>query len=37
METPKIVPQQEWETARQQLYVKEKQLSRTRDALAAAR
>ncbi len=37
METPKIVSQQEWETARQRLYVKEKQLSRNRDALAAER
>jgi hypothetical protein len=37
MDTPKIVSQQEWETARRQLYVKEKQLSRSRDALAAER
>jgi predicted dithiol-disulfide oxidoreductase (DUF899 family) len=37
METPKIVSQEEWEAARQQLLVKEKQCSRARDALAAER
>jgi predicted dithiol-disulfide oxidoreductase (DUF899 family) len=37
METPKIVSRQEWEAARQQLLVKEKELSRARDALAAER
>jgi predicted dithiol-disulfide oxidoreductase (DUF899 family) len=37
METPKIVSPGEWETARQQLLVKEKQCSRARDALAAER
>jgi predicted dithiol-disulfide oxidoreductase (DUF899 family) len=37
METPRIVSWQEWEAARQQLLVKEKALSRARDALAAER
>src|ERR1700739_2272529 len=37
MNTPPIVSQQEWEAARQQLLVKEKELTRARDALAAAR
>ena len=37
MNTPPIVPQQEWEAARQQLLVKEKALTRSRDALAAER
>src|SRR5580704_9294934 len=37
MKTPPIVSQQEWETARQQLLVKEKALTRSRDALAAER
>ena len=32
-----IVSQQEWEAARQQLLVKEKALTRARDALAAER
>src|SRR5258708_34057583 len=32
-----IVSQQEWEAARQQLLVKEKDLNRSRDALAAER
>src|SRR2546422_11568700 len=32
-----IVSPEEWEAARQQLLVKEKQLTRARDALAAAR
>src|SRR5213078_2374561 len=37
MNRPKIVSPQEWEAARQQLLVKEKQLTRARDALAAQR
>jgi len=37
MKTPAIVSQQEWEAARQQLLVKEKALTRSRDALAAER
>ncbi len=37
LKTPPIVSQQEWETARQQLLVKEKALTRSRDALAAER
>jgi predicted dithiol-disulfide oxidoreductase (DUF899 family) len=37
METPEIVSRQEWEAARQQLLMKEKELSRARDALAAER
>src|ERR1700738_2638856 len=37
MNTPPIVPPEEWEAARQQLLVKEKELTRARDALAAAR
>jgi predicted dithiol-disulfide oxidoreductase (DUF899 family) len=37
MKTPPIVTPQEWEAARQQLLVKEKELTRARDALAAAR
>jgi predicted dithiol-disulfide oxidoreductase (DUF899 family) len=37
MNTPPIVDPQEWEAARQQLLVKEKALTRTRDALAAER
>jgi predicted dithiol-disulfide oxidoreductase (DUF899 family) len=37
MNKPPIVSPQEWETARQQLLVKEKQLTRARDALAAER
>src|SRR5262245_24282802 len=37
MKTPPIVSRQEWETARQQLLVKEKEVTRARDALAAAR
>ena len=37
MKTPPIVPPQEWEAARQQLLVKEKELTRARDALAAER
>src|SRR5215471_16978007 len=35
--TPAIVSPQEWEAARQQLLVKEKALTRSRDALAAER
>src|SRR5499426_3846852 len=35
--TPPVVSAQEWETARQQLLVKEKALTRGRDALAAER
>ena len=37
MKTPPIVSPQEWEAARQQLLVKEKDLTRARDALAAER
>jgi predicted dithiol-disulfide oxidoreductase (DUF899 family) len=37
MKTPPIVTPQEWEAARQNLLVKEKQLTRARDALAAER
>src|SRR5258708_32550263 len=37
MNTPPIVSQQEWEAARQQLLVKEKALTRSRDARAAER
>src|ERR1700681_2728259 len=37
MKTPPIVPQQEWEAAHQQLLVKEKAFTRSRDALAAER
>jgi len=37
MKTPPIVSQQEWEAARQQLLVKEKELTRARDAMAAER
>src|SRR5690348_15464969 len=37
MKTPPVVSQQEWEAARQQLVVKEKALTRSRDALAAER
>jgi predicted dithiol-disulfide oxidoreductase (DUF899 family) len=37
MNTPPIVSQQEWETARQQLLVREKAFTRSRDALAAER
>ena len=35
--TPPVVPADEWEAARQQLLVKEKALTRARDALAAER
>ena len=37
MKTPPIVTPQEWAAARQQLLVKEKELTRARDALAAER
>jgi predicted dithiol-disulfide oxidoreductase (DUF899 family) len=37
MKTPPIVSPQEWEDAHQQLLVKEKELTRARDAMAAAR
>ena len=37
MKTPPIVTAEEWEAARQQLLVKEKELTRARDALAAQR
>ena len=37
MNTPPVVSPQEWEAARQQLLVKEKALTRARDALAAER
>ena len=37
MKTPPVVSSQEWESARQQLLVKEKELTRARDAMAAAR
>ena len=35
--TPPIVPSEAWEAARQQMLVKEKALTRARDALAAER
>jgi predicted dithiol-disulfide oxidoreductase (DUF899 family) len=37
MNTPPIVSAQEWEAARQKLLVKEKELTRAKDAMAAAR
>jgi predicted dithiol-disulfide oxidoreductase (DUF899 family) len=37
MNTPPIVSQPEWEAARQRLLVKEKAVTRSRDALAAER
>jgi predicted dithiol-disulfide oxidoreductase (DUF899 family) len=37
MDLPPIVPPEEWEAARQQLLVQEKELTRARDAMAAAR
>src|SRR5918993_4805082 len=37
MNTPPIVSPDEWENAREQLLVKEKELTRARDALAAER
>ena len=35
MDMPPIVSPKEWEAARQELLVKEKELTRARDALAA--
>jgi predicted dithiol-disulfide oxidoreductase (DUF899 family) len=37
MNTPPIVSPQEWDSAREELLVKEKELTRARDALAAER
>jgi predicted dithiol-disulfide oxidoreductase (DUF899 family) len=37
MKTPPIVSPEEWEGAREELLVKEKELTRARDAMAAAR
>jgi predicted dithiol-disulfide oxidoreductase (DUF899 family) len=37
MNTPPIVSPEEWETAREKLLVKEKELTRARDAMAAER
>src|SRR6516225_7358253 len=37
MNTPSVVSAQEWEAARQQLLLKEKELTRAKDALAAER
>jgi hypothetical protein len=37
MNTPPVVSAQDWEAARQQLLVKEKALTRARDALATER
>jgi predicted dithiol-disulfide oxidoreductase (DUF899 family) len=37
MQTPSIVSEQDWEAARQELLVREKELTRARDGLAAAR
>src|SRR5215813_8672909 len=37
MKTPSVISQQEWEAARQQLLMKEKAFTRSRDALAAER
>jgi predicted dithiol-disulfide oxidoreductase (DUF899 family) len=37
MKTPPVVSPQEWAAARQQLLVKEKELTRARDALAGER
>ena len=37
MKTPPIVSPEKWEAARQQLLVKEKELTRAHDALAAER
>src|SRR5215204_4614626 len=37
MNTPPVVSPQEWETARQQLLVKEKAVTHARDSLAAER
>ena len=37
MKTPPIVSPEDWRTARQKLLIKEKELARARDALAAER
>ena len=37
MNTPPIVSAEQWEAARQEMLVKEKELTRARDALAAER
>ena len=37
MQTPPVVGEQEWEAARERLLVREKELTRARDALAAER
>lgn len=37
MDTPPIVSPEEWEAARLELLVKEKELTRARDAMAAMR
>ena len=37
MERPQVVPQQEWDAARERLLVQEKELTRARDALTAQR
>ena len=37
MDTPSIVSRQEWDSAREQMLVKEKEVTRARDALAAER
>ena len=37
MKTPPIVTQEEWQTAHQQMLVKEKAFTQSRDALAAER
>src|SRR3989475_7583350 len=37
MELPKVVSQEEWQAARDELLVKEKEATRARDALAAKR
>ena len=37
MKQPSIVSSQEWEAARQELLVEEKELTRARDAMAAQR
>ncbi|MGH9262309.1 MAG: DUF899 family protein, partial [Acidimicrobiales bacterium] len=37
MQTPPIVSPEEWEAARLRLLVKEKELTRARDAMAAER
>lgn len=37
MDTPPVVSPEEWNAAREELLVKEKELTRARDALAAQR